>query len=79
VSAGVFRHAADAIVGYRLETNILGVLVMSAKDQSRHFDRASLTSGLAGTRLADILWGSRHVSKVPISENVLLGVFTGHQ
>jgi hypothetical protein len=34
--------------------------------QSRHFDRTPLTSGLP--RLADILWVSRHVSKVPISE-----------
>jgi hypothetical protein len=25
VSAGVFKYEADAIVGYRLETNILGV------------------------------------------------------
>jgi hypothetical protein len=34
--------------------------------QSRHFDRTPLTSGLP--RLADILWVSRHVSKVPKPE-----------
>jgi hypothetical protein len=37
---------------------------MSLNGQSRHFDRAPLTSGLP--RLADILTVIRHVSKVPI-------------
>jgi hypothetical protein len=36
---------------------------MSQLGQSRHFDRAPLTSGLP--RLADILGVVRHVSKVP--------------
>jgi hypothetical protein len=40
--------------------------LMSLPGQSRHFDRAPLTSGLP--RLADILSVIRHVSQVPISE-----------
>ncbi len=36
---------------------------MSPLGQKRHFDRASLTSGLP--RLADILRADRHVSNVP--------------
>jgi hypothetical protein len=39
---------------------------MTALGQTRHFDGAPLTSGLP--QLADILWGSRHVSKVPIGD-----------
>jgi hypothetical protein len=39
---------------------------MSLLSQSRHFDRAPLTSGLA--RSADILWVVRHVSKVPTGD-----------
>jgi hypothetical protein len=42
---------------------------MFALGQSRHFDRAPLTSGLP--RLADILRVIRHVSNVPIGDNVL--------
>ena len=38
---------------------------MSRLGQTRHFDRASLTSGLP--RLADIPRVSRHFSKVPIA------------
>ena len=39
---------------------------MPEKGQSRRSDRASITSGLP--READILTGSRHVSKVPMSD-----------
>jgi hypothetical protein len=41
--------------------------VMSDWGQSRYFDRAPLTSGLA--RLADILRVIRHVSKVPLPDS----------
>jgi hypothetical protein len=39
---------------------------MSPSGQSRHFDRAPLTSDLA--RLADILGFIRHVAKVPTAD-----------
>jgi hypothetical protein len=44
----------------------IAVSTMSLMGQTRHFDGAPLTSGLP--QLADILWGSRHVSKVPMNE-----------
>jgi hypothetical protein len=39
---------------------------MTAKGQTRHFDRATITSGLP--LLADNFRAGRHVSKVPITE-----------
>jgi hypothetical protein len=45
---------------------------MTGLGQSRHFDRAPLTSGL---RLADILGGSRHVSKADIGVIVVRQFF----
>jgi dienelactone hydrolase len=45
----------------------LPTIAMSAWGQSRHFDRASLTSGLP--RSADIRRVHRHVSKVPTRDS----------
>ncbi len=44
-------------------------ICVSAMGQSRHFDRAQLTSGLS--RLADFLKVIRHVSKVPETDIVI--------
>ena len=52
------RHEPD---GYEIAAERTVGSSMSEKDQSRHFDRAPLTSGLP--RLADILRGIRHASK----------------
>ena len=45
-------------------------VLMSGPGQTRHFDRAPITSGLL--QQADLLKVRRHVSNVPISEVVAL-------
>jgi hypothetical protein len=63
-----WQHLSDSIEDFdrgrnRYQIPCRSAQPMSQLGQTHHFDGAPLTSGLP--QLADILWGSRHVSKVP--------------